>query len=102
VAGNLLESEVLILTWAIEDYIANRGRNLRHANAMSFEVAEHFVGWIGHRMALDAATFPKKDHGPFLLIFAQRAFCPSSKLIDGGIGTHYGEFELCYGGSKHI
>ena len=47
IAGRLLEPEILVLARALEDHVAladaERRRDLRHADDVLFEVAEHLV-----------------------------------------------------------
>jgi hypothetical protein len=64
VARGLLQPEIFILAWTIEDDIAlslaEERRDLRHGGHMHFEVTEHLIGLPGNGVAGDASRLAEK------------------------------------------
>src|SRR5688572_2973621 len=58
-AGDLLQAEVLVFVWAVEDHVPGAEpearRNLWNADDVHLEIAEHLVGLPGHGVAVHAS-----------------------------------------------
>src|SRR6188508_701470 len=76
VSGDLLQAKILVLTRSIEHHVARAKaefrRDLRHADHVHFEVAEHLIRVACDRMALTAPALAEEDERPTLLLFGHR------------------------------
>src|SRR4029453_16523031 len=70
---DLLQAKVLVLTRSIEKPVALADtefrRDLRHADHVHLEVAEHFIRLATDRMALTAPSLAEEDERTTLLLF---------------------------------
>src|SRR5215467_12541671 len=83
ITADLFQAKILVRVRAIEYDVAfshakSRG-DLRDANHVHPEIAEHLVGGSAHCMTLHAPALPEKDKRPFLLRFGHRLGIAASK-----------------------
>src|SRR5262249_6699850 len=102
---DLLEAEILVLAWSIEHHVpltdAECGRDLRHADNVHLEVAEHFIRVAVDRMALTAPSLAEEDQRTALLLLVHGKQIATSVSIDRCIGEDQGKFELRDGAGEH-
>src|SRR5256884_5360563 len=102
---DLLQAKVLVLTRSIEHDVAladtECGRDLRDANHVHLEVAEHFVRVTTDRMALTAPSLAEEDERTTLLLFVHRTRIAACESIDRCVGEDEREFELRDGAGEH-
>src|SRR5947208_3522703 len=83
---DLLQAKVLVLTRSIEQHVALADtefrRNLRHADHVHLEVAEHFIRVATDRMALTAPSLAEEDERTTLLLFVHRMSIAACESID--------------------
>src|SRR6266576_6546656 len=95
---DLLQAKVLVLTRSIEQHVAladaEFGRDLRHADRVHLEVAEHFIRFTTDRMALTAPSLTEEDERTALLLFVHRMSIAACESIDRCVGEDEREFEL--------
>src|SRR5215467_7018860 len=60
IAGDLLQTEILILTRAVEGHIAGHGSNLRDSDDVLREIAEHLVGRSRNPVTIDTPRLAKE------------------------------------------
>lgn len=89
IAGNLFETEVLILGGPVEDHIAladtEKGCNLRHGDVVHLEIAEHLVGLAGHGVTGDALSLSGSEQEtvkayPFIEFALEASLCGCSGM----------------------
>src|SRR6267378_6943217 len=102
---DLLQAEIFVLARPIEDHITladAKGRgDLRNADHVHPEVAEHLVGLPGHSLTLHAIALAKEDQRAAFLRLAQRCLLATRIAINRRIGEHEREFELGDGATEH-
>src|SRR5947208_10238167 len=105
IARDLLQAKVLVLTRSIEQHVALADtefrRDLRHANRVHLEVAEHFVRLATDRMALIAPSLAEEDERTTLLLFVHRMSIAACESIHRFVCEDHGEFELRDGAGEH-
>jgi len=105
VPRDLLQTEILILTRSIEHHVAladsEFGRDLRHADHVHLEVAEHFVRLAADGMALPAPPLAEEDERATLFFFVHRMSIAACESIDRCVGEDQREFELRDGAGEH-
>src|SRR5947207_10029367 len=71
IPGDLLQAKVLVLARSIEQHVAladaELWRDLRHADDVHLEVAEHFIRLAADRMASTAPSLAEEDERATLL-----------------------------------
>src|SRR5262245_26534312 len=86
IPGDLLQAKVLVLTRSIEYHVARAEaefrRDLRHADYVHLEVAEHLIRVAFDRMALTAPALAEEDERPTLLLFVHRTTIAACESID--------------------
>src|ERR1700730_4784780 len=101
---DLLQAEIFVLARPIEDHITladAKGRgDLRNADHVHPEVAEHLVVLPGHSVTLHAIALAKEDQRAALLRFAQRCLLATRIAINRRIGEHEREFEIGDGATE--
>src|SRR5882672_7719254 len=77
ISRDLLQAEIFVPARSIEDHIPladAKGRgDLRNADYVHLEVAEHLIGLTGHGVTLHAIALAEEDQRAALLRFAHRA-----------------------------
>src|SRR5437763_9746363 len=105
IARDLLQAKVLVLTRSIEQHVALADtefrRDLRHANRVHLEVAEHFVRLAADRMALTTASLAEEDECTALLLFVHRMSIAACESIDRSVGKDQRKFEFRDGAREH-
>src|SRR5437868_11696446 len=98
---DLLQAKVLVVTRSIEQHVALADtefrRDLRHADHVHLEVAEHFIRLASDRMALIAPSLAEENERATLLLFFHRTSIAAGESIDRCVGEYQREFELCDG-----
>src|SRR5690348_4360442 len=98
IPGDLLQAKVLVLARSIEYHVAlaqaEFRRDLRHADRVHLEVAEHLIRFAGDRMALTAPSLAEEDKRATLLLFVHRMPIATGESIDRCVGEDEREFEL--------
>src|SRR6266404_4531942 len=100
--SHLFQAKVFVGSGTIEGNIANRRRDLRHADHVLFEIAEHLIGLARHGMTLDTTRLAEEEQRTALLIQGERIFMAACELIDRSVGKRQGELEFRNGFAKHI
>src|SRR5258705_5891434 len=102
---DLLQAKILVLTRSIERHVALAGaelrRDLRHADHVHLEVAEHLIRVAFDRMALTAPSLSEEEERTTLLLFVNRMPIAACESIDRCVGEDEREFELRDGAGKH-
>jgi len=83
--SHLFQAKVFVGSWTIEGNIANRRRDLRHADHVLFKIAEHLIGLARHSMTLDTTRLAEEEQRASLLVQGERIFMAAGELI-GAIG----------------
>src|SRR5712671_608149 len=101
----LFQTKVLILSGSVEYHIAFaftecRG-DLRYANHVHSEIAEHLVGLSCHCVTLDAAPFAEKNQCSLLFRNAHRLCFAPSETVDRSVGEDESKFKLRNCPAKH-
>ena len=73
---------------------AEPGRDLRHADDVFLEVAEHLVRLAADGVTRDASRFAEERQRSAFVGRGHRVAVPSRKLIERRVGEHEREFEL--------
>src|SRR6266851_9421671 len=100
--SHLFQAKVFVGSGTIEGNIANSRRDLRHADHVLFEIAEHLIGLARHGMTLDTTRPAEEEKTALLLAGRQRALATAGKLIDGRIGKDERKLEFSDGFAKHV
>src|SRR6267378_4253761 len=95
--GHLFQAKVFVGSRTIEGNIANSRRDLRHADHVLFEIAEHLVGLARHGMTLDTTRLAEEEQSTLLLIQGERIFMAACELIDRGVGEYQRKLEFSDG-----
>ena len=102
IAGNLLQSEILVLPCSIECDVAHSGSNLRHSNHVWGKIAEHLIRFTRNFVTLGTPGRPKEQQRAFFLFVRERVLLSSRKSVDRGIREDKCEFKLCNSETKLI
>src|SRR5262245_43404786 len=106
VTADLFQAKILVRLWAVEYDIAfshaESGSDLRDANHVHPEIAEHFVRGPAHGMTLHAPAFAEENERPFLLRFGHSLGIAASKAVNGRIGEGQREFEFGNRLAEHV
>ena len=93
------------MTRSIEQHVALADtefrRDLRHADHVHLEVAEHFIRLATDRMASTAPSLAEEDERATLLLFVHRMSIAACESIDRSVGEDQRELELRDGARKH-
>src|SRR5439155_9088603 len=93
---DLFQAKVLVSTRSIEQHVAlgytEFRRDLRHADHVHLEVAEHFIRLAANRMALTATSLAEEDEGASLLLFVHRMSIAARESIHRCVGEDQREF----------
>src|SRR5881628_2576127 len=100
--SHLFQAEVFVGSGTIEGNIANSRRDLRHADHVLFEIAEHLIGLARHGMTLDTTRLAEEEQRTSLLIQGERIFMAACELIDRGVGEYQRKLEFSDGLAKHV
>src|SRR5947209_16299556 len=92
ISRDLLEPEVFVFTRPVKDHIPfSRPKlrsDLRYADDMHLEIAEHLVGVSSDGVTAHASGFSEKQDGAFLFRDAHGPGCASRETIDGRVSEH--------------
>src|SRR5215468_4401406 len=106
ITADLFQAKILVRVRAIEYDIAfsdaESRSDLRHANDVHPEIAEHLVGGPAHGVTLHASALAEEDERPFLLRFGHSLRIPASKAVNGRIGKDEREFEFGNRLTEHV
>src|SRR6476620_8120284 len=94
IEGDLLQSEILVLGFAIEGKVSQVGSDLRHADYMAFEIAEHFIRRSRNGMALNTTPLSKEDESPLFLAGGEFIPLAASELVYGCVSENEREFKF--------
>src|ERR1051326_5173778 len=92
--SRLFQAKVFVGPGTIEGNIANSRRNLRHADHVFFEIAEHLIGLARHGMTLDTTRLAEEEQRASLLIRGERLFMAACELIDRRVGEDQRKLEF--------
>src|SRR5207247_10542087 len=100
--SHLFQAKVFVGSWTIEGNIPNSRRDLRHADHVLFEIAEHLIGLARHSMTLDTTRLAEEEQRTSLLIQGERLFMAACELIDRGVGEYQRKLEFSAGLHKYV
>jgi len=92
--SHLFQAKVFVGSGTIEGNIANSRRDLRHADHVLFEIAEHLIGLARHGMTLHTTRLAEEEQRTSLLIQGERIFVAACELIDRGVGEYQRKLEF--------
>src|SRR5262245_53433525 len=106
IAFRLLEAEILVLFRTIENDVAGSdseyGRDLRTADPVGAEIAEHLVGSAGDGVAGDALALAEENERAPLLRAGQGTGLAAGKAIQRCVGRREGGLELSDRQTAHV
>ena len=105
IACNLLQAEILIFVTSVKNYVsladAKVWGDLRNADVMHLEVAEHLVGLAADAVTGGAPSFAKEDQCSSLMATRHRERVAAGKFIERRVGIDLGEFKLGDSTTEH-
>src|SRR5215831_4371381 len=106
ITADLFQSKILVRLRPIEHDIAfshaESGSDLRDADHVHPEIAEHLVRGPAHAVTLHAPALAEEDERPFLLRFGHSLEIAASKAVNGRIGEGQREFEFGNRLAEHV
>src|SRR5215471_21843029 len=106
ITADLFQSKILVRLRTVEYDIAfshaeSRG-DLRHADHVHPEIAEHPVGGPAHGVTLHAPALAEEDERPFLLRFGHSLGIAAGEAVNGRIGEDERELEFGNRLAEHV
>src|SRR5678816_2401351 len=105
ISGYLFQAKVLILARSIKNNISfvntKQRCDLRDADVVHLEVAEHFVSRFADCVTKNALALSKENQSAFLFVAVKRLTVAAGVTVYRGVGKHHGELKLGDCSTKH-